>query len=211
MPLFRRAIVENMGLLRRRMEGWSLPLLLLGPFVFLYLRLFCLPFTPILAGGDENLFLLNATRMLDGEMIYRDFFEFATPGVALVNLGFFKLFGPRAGVPQVSLILLGLGLTRLIFAICKRYSAGELPFSLLCFSSPTHLSPCLMILTIGIAPSLNWAPFGWSSGKGLRRAFLGQEHDVAWFPSSRKPRESFPLWAWRSLPVGHLGRRACSA
>jgi len=127
-PAIRSAIFENIGLLRRRMEGSSLPLLLLGAFVLLYLSLFRLPFIPIFTGGDENLYLPNATRMMDGEMIYRDFFEFVTPGLTVVNLGFFKLFGPRAWVPHVSLILLGLGLTWLIGAISRKVLSGGAAF-----------------------------------------------------------------------------------
>src|ERR1017187_8068522 len=62
----RNVILKNAGSLRRGVERWPLPLLLLVVFLFLYLSLFQLPRTPIFTGGDEDLFLLNATRMLNG-------------------------------------------------------------------------------------------------------------------------------------------------
>lgn len=117
-----------MGLVGQRLKAWSLPVFLLGVFVFLYLSLFRLPFTPIFTGGDENLFLPNATRILDGETMYRDFFEFAAPGLTVANLGFFKLFGVRVWVPEVSLVLLGLGLTSLIVFISRKVLTGAAAF-----------------------------------------------------------------------------------
>ncbi len=73
---------------------WPLVLLLLGAATYLYFNLFS-PFrTPILLGGDQVYFWTYAERMLDGERIYRDFFQFTPPGTDLVYLGLFKLFGP---------------------------------------------------------------------------------------------------------------------
>jgi len=117
-----------MGLVGQRLKAWSLPVFLFGVFVFLYLSLFRLPFTPIFTGGDENLYLPNATRILDGEMMYRDFFEFVAPGLTVANLGFFKLFGVRVWVPEVSLVLLGLGLTSLIVFISRKVLTGAAAF-----------------------------------------------------------------------------------
>lgn len=45
--------------------------------------------------GDVSVHLLNAARILDGETIYRDFFQFTLPGTELVYLALFKLTGPR--------------------------------------------------------------------------------------------------------------------
>lgn len=132
-PTVRRVIFEATKLLRRRMECWSLPVVLLCTFVFLYLSLFRLPFTPIFGGGDENVFLLDATRMMEGQIMYRDFFELIAPGLVLVNVGFFKWFGVRAWVPNVALVLVGLGLTWVIVAISRKVlsvGAAVLPAAL---------------------------------------------------------------------------------
>jgi hypothetical protein len=128
LQLSRSTLTEHVELLRRRMGKWSLPLLLLGAFVLLYLCLFRLPFTPIFTGGDENLFLLDATRMMDGQLIYRDFFELITPGITLVDFAFFKLFDPRVWVSNVSLILVGFGLAWLIVFISRKVLSGGTAF-----------------------------------------------------------------------------------
>ncbi len=127
-PLFRRNIMKDMGLLWQRLASGCLPVLLLGTFVFLYLSLFRLPFTPVFGDGGENLFLLNATRMLDGEIIYRNFFELTAPGITVFNLGLFKLFGARAWVSNVSLIVVGLSLTCLIVTISRKVLTGGAAF-----------------------------------------------------------------------------------
>jgi hypothetical protein len=47
--------------------------LLLGSLCFLYLRTFLLPCVPIYQGDNAPFFLLDAARMLRGEVIYHDF------------------------------------------------------------------------------------------------------------------------------------------
>lgn len=92
---------------------------------FLYLELFVLPATPI-AGTDhdQSLYLHNAMRMFDGQMIYRDFFQFTPPGTELVYLALFKLFGVRAWIPNATLVVLGLSLTWLCVFISRKVLSG---------------------------------------------------------------------------------------
>ncbi len=104
----RRAILSN-----------PLPLLLLGALVSLYFSYFRLPFTPIWVGSDQWGFLWDATRMWEGERIYRDFFELTPPGIEVANLLFFRLFGLRNWIPHVHVILLGLTLTWLVVIISR--------------------------------------------------------------------------------------------
>ncbi len=118
----------NIELHGRRIEAWDLPLFLIIAFAFLYLNLFCLPCTPIFRGGDENIFLLNATRILDGQVMYRDFFELTAPGITTLNLGLFKIFGPRTWISSASLVALGLSLTCLIVALSRKVLNGGIAF-----------------------------------------------------------------------------------
>ncbi|HEV2493718.1 MAG TPA: hypothetical protein VG204_11695 [Terriglobia bacterium] len=97
-----------------------LPWFLLGVAVFLYLRLFVLPFTPILMGGDQSFFLTYASRMLDGQLMYRDFFQFTPPGTSLVYLALFEAFGKRAWIPNVLILVLGVSLTWLTVSISRK-------------------------------------------------------------------------------------------
>lgn len=106
---------------------------LLGTLALLYLRLFLFPLIPIWLGSGQAIYLLNATRLLEGEMIYRDFFQFTTPGTELVFLAFFKLLGVKAWIPNLLLMLQGMGLAWLTVRIAKdvvpgaaRYLAGVL-------------------------------------------------------------------------------------
>jgi hypothetical protein len=93
--------------------------LLLGCFAFLYANLFANPDTPFLLGGDQVFFWMNAQRLLYGEQIYRDFFEFTPPGTDLLYLAIFKLFGPRVWTPNGVVLTLGMALCALCLHISK--------------------------------------------------------------------------------------------
>ena len=135
----------NRGTLPCRTVVWFL----LGALVFLYLSLFILPTTPIYFAGDSSVYLLNAKRMLEGESIYRDFFQFTLPGTEVFYLTLFKLVGPRIWIPNVTLIVLGLGLTALIAYVSRKVLAGW-----------TAFLPALLFLTFvywqWLDPSHHW-------------------------------------------------------
>jgi hypothetical protein len=57
---------------------------------------------------------MDAQRLLHGEQIYRDFFQFTPPGTDLVYAALFKLFGLRIWVTNATVLLLGVSL----FWIC---------------------------------------------------------------------------------------------
>lgn len=91
---------------------------------FLYLQTFVLPMTPRLVYGDQSIPLYQATRMLDGQLIYRDYDHFTTPGTDLVYMVLFKMFGVREWIPQAALIALGLSMVMLITLISKQLISG---------------------------------------------------------------------------------------
>jgi hypothetical protein len=103
----------------RRLFDWRLVLLLLGAAVYLYCNLFFPPNTPILLGGDQVYFWTYAERMMDGERIYRDFFQFTPPGTDLVYLGLFQLLGPTVWVTNATVLGLGVALCWLCFALAS--------------------------------------------------------------------------------------------
>ena len=112
--------------------------LLLSAFLLLYLCLFRLPCTPIFIGEDQNLFLLDATRILDGQVMYKDFFELVAPGLVTFNAAVFKVFGERAWIPNAALVLLGLGLTAVMVMISRKVLSGA-----------SALLPAVLFLTCG--------------------------------------------------------------
>lgn len=96
-------------------------LLVLASSLYLYSFAFFPPFLPVFSGqSDCDIYLAHAQRMLDGQLIYRDFFEFLTPGATLVDLLFFKLFGPRPWIPNVLIVILGVGFVWVGVAISRK-------------------------------------------------------------------------------------------
>ncbi len=121
-------MTRTSSLLFKRFASKPLPGFLLGALAFLYLNLFVPPLIPIWRGEDEGIFLHDAMRMLEGQVIYRDFFQFTLPGTQLVYLALFKAFGLRAWIPNTLLIILGLSLTWLSIGISKTVMHGWVAF-----------------------------------------------------------------------------------
>jgi hypothetical protein len=99
-------------------------LVLLSGAIFLYLQVFVLPATPRVASGDQAIYLHHAVRMLEGQMIYRDYDHFTLPGTDLVYTMLFKLFGVRAWIPQGMLIVLGVSMVYLLICISRKLMRG---------------------------------------------------------------------------------------
>lgn len=95
-------------------------LFLLATLIFLYLFLFVPPFIPLGDYGDGIIYLDPGKRMFEGETMYRDFFELVPPGMAIVTFFLFKLFGPRLWIPNLEILLVGLGLAWLGVIIAKK-------------------------------------------------------------------------------------------
>ena len=97
-------------------------LFLLAALGYLYRFLFIVPFLPVENNGiaDSLLYLAPGQRMLEGDLIYRDVFEYLTPGTALVNFFMFKLFGLRLWIPDLLALLLGLGIIWLGVVISRK-------------------------------------------------------------------------------------------
>ena len=119
-------------------------LIVLLSAIFVYLQVFALPGTPRVAGGDQAIYLHNATRMLDGEMIYRDYDHFTLPGTDVVYATLFKLFGVRAWIPQAMLVVLGASMVWLITFI-----SGKL------LSGPAAYLPALLFITLPFSSYLD--------------------------------------------------------
>ena len=90
----------------------------------IYFEVFFLPHSPLLAQGDQTIYLLNAARMTHGQLIYKDFFQFTPPGTELVYAALFLLFGVRAWIPQAMLVVLGASLAALSVSISARLMKG---------------------------------------------------------------------------------------
>jgi len=97
---------------------------LLFSFLYLFGTLFLLPATPIFFENDHFIQMYDSVRMLNGEVLYKDFFQFTFPGTEIWYLLLFKIFGQRIWLLNATIILLGLSITWVILAISRRLMTG---------------------------------------------------------------------------------------
>jgi hypothetical protein len=107
-------------------------------FVFVYSQVFQFPFTPIYFEGDHLVPVSNAMRMLNGEMIYRDFFHLTPPGTELFYETCFSIFGVRIWILNAAIVLLGVAQVWLLWFFGRRTLRGYLIYV-----------PTVIFLTIG--------------------------------------------------------------
>lgn len=94
--------------------------------LYLYVNLFASLRVPFLIGGDQVYFWGRAMRLLGGERIYRDFLQFTQPpGLDLLFVSLFKLFGVRMWVTNLVVLMLGVAFVWLIFSIARRFMRRE--------------------------------------------------------------------------------------
>ena len=105
---------ENLG------RRWGDLCILLGGDFYLLINLIAFPGVPIPLGGDQVFFWMGAQRVLLGDRIHRDFFQFTAPGTDLIYLGTFHLFGPRIWVPNLVVFALGVLLCWICLRIASR-------------------------------------------------------------------------------------------
>lgn len=102
--------------------------------VFLYLCLFVLPATPRLHPGDQFINFENARRMAQGEMLYRDIFQYTLPGTELLELPLIYIFGAKLALSSALLIAVGILDVLLGFVIASSVlSAGDAALASLFF------------------------------------------------------------------------------
>jgi len=70
-------------------------------FIACHLRNFVLPNVPVLFWSDQMLYATNGLRINSGQMPYRDYFEFLTPGTDLVYAQLFRSLGAMLWIPNL--------------------------------------------------------------------------------------------------------------
>jgi hypothetical protein len=100
------------------------PAFLVAAASFLYFQLFVLPGTPRYPSGDQSIYLNHAARMVDGDLIYRDFDHFTTPGTDVLYTVLFRLFGVRTWIPQAMLIAVGVLIAWITASVSKELLPG---------------------------------------------------------------------------------------
>ena len=97
--------------------------------VILVSALLCLPFIrTVFVLGDEGVLLHGADRMLRGDRLYADFFEFLPPGGFILTAAWFKLAGISLLSARILAILTIVGIAAFTFLACRQAS-GNAPLS----------------------------------------------------------------------------------
>jgi hypothetical protein len=100
---------------------WARPLLFIIAALYLCANLFASPNIPIFLEGDQTFFWVYAQRILHGERIYQDFFQFTPPGADLLYYVLFRIFGIHLWVTNLAVLCLGLALSYLCFDLASRF------------------------------------------------------------------------------------------
>jgi len=106
----------------------------------LYLSLFRLPYIPIVAAGDQWINIHGAVRMLNGETIYKDFFQYTWPGTEALYATLMRIFGTGLWLIPALSVFVGLAFVWLGIYISKQVQLGS-----------AAVLPSLMYLTFGRA------------------------------------------------------------
>ena len=75
-------------------------------FATCYLREFVLPHIPVISWADQMLFSSNGARIVQGQMPYRDYFQFVTPGTDLAYAFLFRHLGLWLWIPNMLMVCL---------------------------------------------------------------------------------------------------------
>lgn len=116
--------IKNMVLPRPRYFNRDDAIFFAAAFLFIYGQLFEFPFTPIYFEGDHLISVSNAMRMLDGEVIYRDFFHLTPPGAEIVYTTLFSIFGVKLWILNLIILFLGLAQVWLLWFFSRHTLSG---------------------------------------------------------------------------------------
>jgi hypothetical protein len=102
--------------------------LLLASFTFVicFLRSFLVPRTPILLWGDQVGFFDNGSRIVLGELPYRDYFQIVPPGTDLTYAVLIKCFGLSMWIPNLVMACLAASTALLITLAAERVMRGPI-------------------------------------------------------------------------------------
>jgi len=101
-------------------RGWAVPLFIASS-IYLYAELFYPSGVPILLRGDQTYFWVYAERILAGETVYRDFFQFTPPGLDFLFVTFFHFFGEHIWVLNLAILFLGVALCLFCFCLACNF------------------------------------------------------------------------------------------
>jgi hypothetical protein len=103
-----------------------LTLAFVGALAFVYLRAFRWNGVPFVASGDQMLFFSRGLRVMHGQAMYRDVFDFLPPGIHLLNALVFRLAGVHAWVMPAMAVAVQLTFCCMLTRIAGKIVPGTL-------------------------------------------------------------------------------------
>jgi hypothetical protein len=85
---------------------WIVAIASVFTFATCYLREFVLPRSPVMSWNDQMLFVSDGARIVAGQMPYRDYFQFLTPGIDLVYAFLLRHLGLVLWIPNLLMVCL---------------------------------------------------------------------------------------------------------
>jgi 4-amino-4-deoxy-L-arabinose transferase-like glycosyltransferase len=153
---------------------------------FLYLYLFR-DYTAI--DPDEGIILQGAERILRGQVLYRDFFSFFTPGSYYLLALLFKIFGSSILVARNALVCLGSILSVITYLLARRVSSRWVALVTAALTTLTCLPLRFLVLH-------NWDSTLWAC-LALYSAVRLVEASAAGGPTFMPRHRGSPKrWAW---------------
>ncbi len=134
-----------------RVASGGLPVagIVLFTFLICYFRSFVFPDVPLWLTGDQLGFFHDGSRILEGQLPYRDYFQIVPPGTDLTYALLIRWFGLRAWIPNLVMAFLAAATALLITLIARRLLQGV-----------SSLLPALLFTTFvlygGLDPTHHW-------------------------------------------------------
>ena len=94
--------------------------------VFVFLLVFKLPFTPFLNEVDHHMFLYEGMRLYDGDVMYRDFFQFTFPGSQAWYWLMFRIFGLKYWILSATIVAIAVGSAWACLKVSREALGGNL-------------------------------------------------------------------------------------
>jgi 4-amino-4-deoxy-L-arabinose transferase-like glycosyltransferase len=118
---------------------------------------------------DEGIILQGAQRILDGQVPYRDFFSFFTPGSYYLNSLVFRMFGNTFLVARTAVAVMGAALAVLTYVLARRVCSRSISLSVTILMTLTALPFRFMVLhnwdstllaCLGLYSAVRWLEVG---------------------------------------------------
>jgi 4-amino-4-deoxy-L-arabinose transferase-like glycosyltransferase len=140
------ASVSNPAMPTHAKESWRLDASLLSALFVLSFCYLCIFRSVTTIEPDEGILLQGAERILSGQVLYRDFFSFYTPGSYYALAMLFRVFGDSIVVARTALALTGAILSILTYVLARRVCSRRTSLTIAALTTATTLPYRFLVL-----------------------------------------------------------------